>query len=647
MLALLSPVLACAQARPAAPTQSVAVDSLRRLLARPLPDTSRVMLLCQVSDQLWTQRTDSAAVYALKALSLARRIHYRHGEGEALNRLGAALRESNLSRSLEVFQQSLRIAKATHDRALEAQNLRSIGIIYVYLRNRRQGLAYYFRALRIGEQLHDDRRVVLELSNIGLAYDVFDQLDSAKLFQERAYALAKRQHSATNYILYGLGNVARKQGQPREALAFYRASIAESKKLHHLRSLNFAYVGMATLFQKLGQSDSSVYYARLGCQAAQTNGFLRGVLNASTLLTQDFKARGMPDSALKYQTLMLVMKDTLFGQEQVMRLQSLNYREQQRAQQAAASQAALKARYRTSALLTGVVGLLALALLLGRHARQQERAKEALEQSLAELKTAQDQLVQREKMAFLGELTAGIAHELQNPLNFVKNFAEVSTDLVDEITGEHRDPTRSTGLEQEILAGLKQNLQKISQHGQRATSIIKGMLEHSRSGTSQREPTDLNALTDESLRLAYQGLRTKEKGFTAELETEFDPALPLVPAVAQDLGRVLINLFTNAFHAIQQRQREHADPAYRPEVRVSTRAVPGGVEIRIRDNGAGIPDKVKDKIFQPFFTTKAVGEGTGLGLSLSHDIVTTGHGGTLSVESVEGEGTEFIISLPA
>ena len=658
LLLVLLLVFLLAGARPAAavPTpenaQSLAVDSLLQLLTQPRPDTERVMLLCQVSDQLWTQRTDSAAVYARKALALARRIGYRHGEGEALNRLGAALRESNLARALELFQQSLRIAQARHDRALEAQNLRSIGIIYVYLRDRHQGLAYYFRALKLGEALHDEHRVVIELSNIGLAYDLFNQLDSARLFQERAYALAHRLHTPTNYILYGLGNVARKEGKLGAARAFYRASIRESEKVHHLRSLNFAYVGMATMYQLLGKPDSSVYYARLGCAAAQKNGFLRGVLNASTLLTHDFKMNGLPDSALKYQSLMLVMKDTLFGQEKVMRLQSLNYREQQRTQEAAASQAALRSRYRTAALVAGLVGLLVLAVILARHGRQQERARQALEQSLAELKTAQDQLVQREKMAFLGELTAGIAHELQNPLNFVKNFAEVSTELVDEITGEHRNPAgqgpaRNPALEQEILAGLKQNLQKISQHGQRATSIIKGMLEHSRTGTAQRQPTDLNALVDDSLRLAYQGLQAKEKGFTTQLTMEYAPELPPVSVVSLDMGRVLINLFTNAFHAVQQRQRQQPAASYQPEVGVTTAAVPGGVEIRIRDNGTGMSDKVRAKIFQPFFTTKAVGEGTGLGLSLSHDVVTTGHGGTLAVVSREGEGTEFVISLPA
>ncbi|WP_426062302.1 sensor histidine kinase, partial [Hymenobacter sp. B1770] len=207
-----------------------------------------------------------------------------------------------------------------------------------------------------------------------------------------------------------------------------------------------------------------------------------------------------------------------------------------------------------------------------------------------------------------GELTAGIAHELQNPLNFMKNFAEVSTGLVDDMGGTRPG---SAGLEGEILAGLKQNLHEISQHGQRATAIIKGMLEHSRAGTGQRVPTPLNALVEDSLRLAYQGLRAKDRDFSAHLTTTLDPALPLVAVVPQDLGRVLINLLTNAFYAVRQRQQA-GEAGYRPEVRVHTIAGPDSVEIRIADNGPGMSAAVQAKIFQPFFTTKPTGEGTGL-----------------------------------
>ena len=273
---------------------------------------------------------------------------------------------------------------------------------------------------------------------------------------------------------------------------------------------------------------------------------------------------------------------------------------------------------------------------------------EALRQTVTELKTTQAQLVQAEKMASLGELTAGIAHEIQNPLNFVNNFADVSAELVTELEEEQQKPARDPGLEAELLADLKQNLLKISQHGGRASSIVRGMLEHSRTSSGERTPTDLNQLADEYLRLAYHGLRAKDKSFNATLQPDFEPGLTPVSVVAQDLGRVLLNLLTNAFYAVTQRQRHGGDAGYAPTVGVRTRRVGGGqVEISVSDNGTGMSAAVQQKIFQPFFTTKPTGEGTGLGLSLSYDIVTKGHGGTLTVESQPGRGTTFLITLPA
>ena len=270
----------------------------------------------------------------------------------------------------------------------------------------------------------------------------------------------------------------------------------------------------------------------------------------------------------------------------------------------------------------------------------------ALHQSLQELRVAQTQLVQSEKMAALGGLTAGIAHEIQNPLNFVNNFAEVSAELVAELREERaKGPAADADLEEEILEDLTQNLGKIGQHGQRAASIVKGMLEHSRASSGERLPTDLNRLCDEYLRLAYQGLRAKDKSFNASLTTDFFADLPPVTVVGADVGRVLLKLFTNAFYAVRQRQQQ-GEPSYVPTVAVHTAQRGDEVEIRIRDNGMGIPEALQQKIFQPFFTTKPTGEGTGLGLSLSYDIVTKGHGGTLTVESQEGQGTTFSVKLP-
>lgn len=268
----------------------------------------------------------------------------------------------------------------------------------------------------------------------------------------------------------------------------------------------------------------------------------------------------------------------------------------------------------------------------------------ALNQSLEDLQNTQTQLIQREKMASLGELTAGIAHEIQNPLNFVNNFAEVSTELLDELLDELTQ--NNTEEVQAIATDLKQNLGKINHHGKRASSIVKNMLEHSRTSSGQKEPTDLNLLIDECLRLSYHGLRAQAKGFNADYELQLDEQLPLTPVVSQDIGRVLLNLFNNAFYAVHQRQKHNKDSAYRPKVNVSSAKRSSGIEIKISDNGLGIPADLQDKIFQPFFTTKPSGEGTGLGLSLSYDIITKGHGGNLSIESTEGIGSTFIIELP-
>ena len=281
-----------------------------------------------------------------------------------------------------------------------------------------------------------------------------------------------------------------------------------------------------------------------------------------------------------------------------------------------------------------------------------ERTAE-LKTSLENLKSTQSQLIQSEKMASLGELTAGIAHEIQNPLNFVNNFSEVSNEMIKEILdnrnktldARHKTQDRSaTSEEDEMLNDIAQNLEKINHHGKRAGDIVKGMLQHSRVGSGKKEPTDINALCDEYLRLAYHGLRAKDKSFNAKFETDFDASLPKLNVVPQDIGRVILNLINNAFYAVNQ-QRTTNNQQLEPLVIVSTKNLHGQIEIRVQDNGNGIPEHIKEKIFQPFFTTKPTGQGTGLGLSLSYDIVKA-HGGELKVETKEGAGSEFVISLP-
>ena len=276
-----------------------------------------------------------------------------------------------------------------------------------------------------------------------------------------------------------------------------------------------------------------------------------------------------------------------------------------------------------------------------------------LNKSIEELKSTQEQLIQSEKMASLGELTAGIAHEIQNPLNFVNNFSEVSNELIQEIK-EERLKTKGEQDERlinEILADISDNLDKINTHGKRADSIVKGMLQHSRNNSGQKELTDINALADEYLRLSYHGLRAKDKSFNADFKLDLDPSIPKMEIVSQDIGRVLLNLINNGFYAVSEKREELSiggnseQGSYKPTVWVSTKKLNKGVEIRIRDNGNGIPAEIKAKIFQPFFTTKPAGKGTGLGLSMSYEIITKGHNGKLSVESVPGDFTEFIIIL--
>ncbi|WP_304517464.1 ATP-binding protein [Cecembia rubra] len=278
--------------------------------------------------------------------------------------------------------------------------------------------------------------------------------------------------------------------------------------------------------------------------------------------------------------------------------------------------------------------------------RVNERTAE-LEKSLTELKATQAQLIQSEKMASLGELTAGIAHEIQNPLNFVNNFSEVSEELIEEIQElrHKKQETRHKTEEDEILEDVKKNLEKIKYHGKRAESIVKGMLQHSRTGSGNKELTDLNDLADEYLRLSYHGLRAKDKSFQADFKAELDPELPKLEVMPQDIGRVLLNLINNAFQAVNNEELKMMNEGFKPLVTVSTKKLGNKIEISVKDNGPGIPDAIKDKIFQPFFTTKPTGQGTGLGLSLSYDIVKA-HGGTLEVESIPGQFTQFVVTLP-
>ncbi len=302
---------------------------------------------------------------------------------------------------------------------------------------------------------------------------------------------------------------------------------------------------------------------------------------------------------------------------------------------------------RVNYLLNGTIGMMiCIFTIILSIDREKNLYHKTLVYKNEELRVSQNRLILTEKLASLGELTAGIAHEIQNPLNFVTNFSELSVDLMKDIQEEMGKENIDKGYVKEMMVDLTDNQEKIKHHGRRASSIVKGMLEHSRSGTGAKQMTDVNVIIKEFLALSFHGKRAKEVNFYSDYKMDFDKNLPQINVVPQEIGRVILNLINNAFYAVNEKTKTVSDKNYEPLVTVSTKRIGNIIEIIVKDNGNGIPDKIKDKIFQPFFTTKPTGEGTGLGLSLSYDIVTKGHGGELKVESEEGEGAAFIVKLP-
>jgi signal transduction histidine kinase len=380
------------------------------------------------------------------------------------------------------------------------------------------------------------------------------------------------------------------------------------------------------------------------------------VLLGATYLRDVFELKGQLDSAYFYSKLESEINSRIYNQNNINKIQALEFSESIRKFEEENQRELYESRLRTNALLGSSFTLIVIAFLLYRNNRAQKKSNRKTEIAYERLQSTQTQLIHSEKMASLGELTAGIAHEIQNPLNFVNNFSDVNKELAEELMEEIK---KGNGQEAEaIIKDIIENEEKIMHHGKRADGIVKGMLQHSRAGGGEKEPTDINALADEYLRLAYHGLRAKDKSFNADFKTELDPDLPKVNVVPQDIGRVLLNLINNAFFAVSERSKSEKDD-YKPTVILRTtfkspleggrdglEGKQGGVQISIKDNGLGIPNDIKDKIFQPFFTTKSTGEGTGLGLSLSYDIITKGHGGEIEVESQEDQGSEFNIILP-
>jgi signal transduction histidine kinase len=611
-------------------------------------DTNEVKRLIDVAGEYRFSKPDSSIIIAEEALSLSRQLNFVSGEGQALITLGEDYRlGGDFPQALEALFHALQLSRAIGDHEMEAGSLNFVGVAYVDLGESRQGLNYLFQAKELNEKLSFTIMNCFGLTNIGVAYEQLNILDSALFFHEKAYQVLTSINSADitrsplrSLILRHLGNVQYHLGNYDKALSYYREVISNNDLLN----ISGAQFSIAEYFLNVKSNpDSSLYYALLAFNNGHRSFQKTNVLTASRILAKLYKQKNRLDSAYYYHEISLEMNDSLFGPEKTHKLQLLAINEQQRQQEIRQERESLKNKIRIYILLAAVGVFLLLAIIFYRNNRQKQRTNKILEDTLGNLRSTQSQLIQSEKMASLGELTAGIAHEIQNPLNFVNNFSEVNEELLKELNTE-----ADKGNLEEVKAIAKDitfNSEKINHHGKRADAIVKGMLQHSRSSSGIKEPTDINALTDEYLRLAYHGLRAKDKSFNASIKTDFDNGIGKINIIPQDIGRVILNLINNAFYTVDEKKKLNQN-RYEPTVSVSTKKTNGKVEIKVSDNGNGIPQKVLDKIFQPFFTTKPTGQGTGLGLSLSYDIIKA-HGGELKVETKEGEGAEFIVILPA
>ena len=488
-------------------------------------------------------------------------------------------------------------------------------------------------------------------TDLGIAYHdiaryfaAINQYDSCLYYAQKSLAvLMNKKDLLIVPDMALIGTIYYKKGNVSEALTFLRKSIENNPKYSvGVSEFWLPYYTFAEYHLEKGNGDSGLYYAKKAFEGVKTPADEQ---KASALLAKVYLAIGKPDSAARYYQLALSYNDIINNIDRKRLLQTQEFEEQLRQQEVEET----KNRIKVYSLLGGIGMLLLIAGMLLINNRRRKRINTLLQQknqkiesTLEELKSTQAQLIQSEKMASLGELTAGIAHEIQNPLNFVNNFSDVNKDLIDEMQEEmdkgNLDDAKA------ISNDIKENEQKINHHGKRADAIVKGMLQHSRATSGHKEPTDINALADEYLRLSYHGLRAKDKDFNSDFKTDFDESIGKIEVVPQEIGRVLLNLYNNAFYSVNEKKRQ-LNGTFEPTVEVSTKRVGNKIELSVKDNGVGIPQKILDKIFQPFFTTKPTGQGTGLGLSLSYDIIKA-HGGELRVETEESEGAEFIILLP-
>jgi len=564
----------------------------------------------------------------------------------------------NYSKSLEIRLDNLSLAEGSALAYMKSDALRSLAILYASMKDYNRMLDCGLKMDTVLAGMDGSKSnwytYYIYSTNYTIASAYFklnkptEALFYAKKLERLNMNVATELYALRTQLL--LGDIYALLDDSKAAMNKYDSILLDiPETIHHFGAL--AWLGKAKLYQKNNQTDSALIYAQKAYMFFKTNNIDALISSGwgensnyylseiSPLVANLFSATGYPDSAYKYLQLYVSLKDTLFNNEKATQFQAIILNETSRQQKEAIEKSYLQKQFQSQLKVYGLIACILFFVVLAftqfRNIKQKQKVNSSLKTALKELKSTQSQLIQSEKMASLGELTTGIAHEIQNPLNFVNNFSELSNELIDELNEEldKGDVDEAKA----ISSDIKTNLEKINHHGKRADAIVKGMLQHSRKSEGKKEPTDINALCNEYVRLAYHSLRARDKSFNADLKTDFDESLPKINVIPQDIGRVLLNIINNGFQAVQGTKD--------PTLLVSTKRAGDHIEIKITDNGPGIPDSIKDKIFQPFFTTKPTGQGTGLGLSLSYDIVKA-HGGELKVTSITGEGATFTVSLP-
>ncbi len=607
---------------------------------------------------------DSAIFYARKTIDLATS-NKDLGWQVGMAILGEAyMNKANLPKTLELSLEVLELTKGMKDEDVHlGPTFYNLSDLYFQIGDFEKARIYAQAAIDDITKVKDELNKAYGYFLMSQVYEKLNKADSAMLLLNRSIHHFNRSKDSFFAIVYGgtvwpgvynlRAKINLQLNKPEEALQDLNKILTITRFSDEAFHITNAYNDMALFYQKYNQHDSSIHFARKALEESSKISYDRGKVVSLDILSKEYESKD-PAKALAYFKQANESRNSLYGSGNMQVLREMVANQEKRMEELELAKKESKNNLRQYLLLFGLISLLIIAFILYRNNKAKIRANEVLqnqkaeiENTLAQLKSTQSQLIQSEKMASLGELTAGIAHEIQNPLNFVNNFSEVSNELIKEIQDiRHKtQDQRAKSEEDEILNDIAQNLEKIGHHGKRAADIVKGMLQHSRTSSGQKELTDINALCDEYLRLSYHGLRAKDKSFNARFETDFDSSLPKLNVVPQDIGRVVLNLINNAFYAVNEKAKlQPQTSSFQPLVSISTKNLQNKVEITVSDNGNGIPENIKEKIFQPFFTTKPTGQGTGLGLSLSYDIVKS-HGGELSVKTKEGEGSEFIIQV--